>query len=170
MTRCLLLTQTGHGTGQNPAVPCPYWGLFSVGNVGGTDRVLLYSEWPRSCRKLTEATKLSDWDGPVHSGWPRSAARKSKSMAANNKTAFFPQLNRTLRARRSAENDPIRTLGRSMFFRIFYSMTVSARTRMVSGIVSPICLAVFKLIIRMSLSLCSTGKSAGLAPSRIRCT
>src|SRR5262249_39992753 len=51
-----------------------------------------------------------------------------------------------------------------------HSITLSALTSMVSGMASPISLAVFRLITNISLSDCSTGKLAGLMPARMRRT
>lgn len=48
-----------------------------------------------------------------------------------------------------------------------YRTTVSTRTRMVWGIVSPIALAVFSLTANSNWVGCSTGISAGLAPLAI---
>jgi hypothetical protein len=53
---------------------------------------------------------------------------------------------------------------------VHYSMTSSARNNSMRGIVSPRAFAVFALITSSSLVACSTGKSAGLAPRRIRST
>src|SRR5262249_15006530 len=49
-----------------------------------------------------------------------------------------------------------------------HSITLSARSRKLSGIVSPISFAVLRLIASVNLVGCSTGKSAGLAPLRMR--
>src|SRR5262249_57414 len=49
-------------------------------------------------------------------------------------------------------------------------ITVSARAIPLGGIVRPIWLAVFRLIMNSNLVGCSTGKSAGLAPLRILST
>ena len=49
-----------------------------------------------------------------------------------------------------------------------HSITSSARTKSVGGIVNPSALAVFRLITSSNLLLCWTGRSAGLAPLRIR--
>src|SRR5262249_31121700 len=51
-----------------------------------------------------------------------------------------------------------------------HSITSSARTRMVSGMVNPIALAVFRLSTSSNLVTCSTGRSAGFAPLRMRST
>jgi hypothetical protein len=42
----------------------------------------------RSGRKFTEAYEVSGWDWPCASGQSQSAARKSKSMAGNNKAVL----------------------------------------------------------------------------------
>jgi hypothetical protein len=51
-----------------------------------------------------------------------------------------------------------------------YRITWSALANTLGGIVTPICLAVFRLITSSNLVGCSTGKSAGLAPLRILST
>jgi hypothetical protein len=51
-----------------------------------------------------------------------------------------------------------------------YLITLSARASTFGGIVRPICLAAFKLMISSNFCGCSTGKSAGLAPFRILST
>src|SRR6185295_337582 len=51
-----------------------------------------------------------------------------------------------------------------------YLITRSARASTFGGIVRPICLAVFRLITKSNCLGCSTGKSAGLLPLRIRST
>src|SRR5262245_27850828 len=51
-----------------------------------------------------------------------------------------------------------------------YLITLSARYSIDCGIVRPICLAVLRFITNSNLVGCSTGKSAGLAPFRIRST
>jgi autotransporter-associated beta strand protein/autotransporter passenger strand-loop-strand repeat protein len=50
---------------------------------------------------------------------------------------------------------------------LVYSITLSARTRNVSGIVSPSAFAVVRLTTKSNLVGCSTGMSAGLVPRRI---
>ena len=47
-----------------------------------------------------------------------------------------------------------------------YSITLSARARKDSGMVSPSALAVFRLTTRSNLVGCSTGRSSGLMPRR----
>ena len=49
---------------------------------------------------------------------------------------------------------------------IGYSITLSARTNNASGTVTPIALAVFRLITSSNLVGCSTGMSAGLTPRK----
>src|SRR4029434_2924450 len=49
-------------------------------------------------------------------------------------------------------------------------ITLSARARTLGGIVKPICLAAFRLMISSNFVGCSTGKSAGLAPFKILST
>ena len=49
-------------------------------------------------------------------------------------------------------------------------MTLSARASTFGGIVRPICLAAFRLMISSNFVGCSTGRSAGLAPLRILST
>ena len=49
-------------------------------------------------------------------------------------------------------------------------MTLSARANTLGGIVKPICLAAFRLIMNSNFVGCSTGRSAGLAPFRILST
>ena len=51
-----------------------------------------------------------------------------------------------------------------------YLITLSALTSTFGGIVTPICLAVFRLITNSNFLGCSTGRSAGLAPLRILST
>src|SRR5262249_13440844 len=51
-----------------------------------------------------------------------------------------------------------------------YSITLSARSRKDSGIVRPRTLAVLRLMTSSNFVGCSTGKSAGLPPSRILAT
>lgn len=51
-----------------------------------------------------------------------------------------------------------------------YLITLSALARMFGGIVSPICLAVFRLITNSNLVGCSTGRSAGFTPFKILST
>ena len=46
-----------------------------------------------------------------------------------------------------------------------HRITRSARASTFGGIVRPICLAAFRLMISSNFAGCSTGKSAGLAPS-----
>ena len=49
-------------------------------------------------------------------------------------------------------------------------ITLSARTSTFGGIVRPICLAAFRLMMNSNFVGCSTGRSAGLAPFRILST
>ena len=56
---------------------------------------------------------------------------------------------------------------RSAANKFHHSITSSARTKSVGGIVNPSALAVFRLITSSNLLLCWTGRSAGLAPLRI---
>ena len=49
-------------------------------------------------------------------------------------------------------------------------ITLSARYSKDCGIITPICLAVFRLIVNSNFVGCSTGISAGLAPFRIQST
>src|ERR1700692_4525520 len=51
-----------------------------------------------------------------------------------------------------------------------YSITSSARASMVAGMVTPIALAVLRLITSSNLTACSTGMSAGFSPRKILCT
>jgi len=51
-----------------------------------------------------------------------------------------------------------------------HSMTSSARPRIKGGIVRPSALAVFRLTNRSTFVDCSTGRSPGLAPARMRPT
>src|SRR5262245_18089429 len=51
-----------------------------------------------------------------------------------------------------------------------HSITRSARSRSVCGIVSPSAFAVLRLMTSANLVGCSTGRSAGLAPLRMRST
>ena len=51
-----------------------------------------------------------------------------------------------------------------------HRITLSARYRSDCGIVTPICLAVFRLITSSNFVGCSTGRSAGLTPFRILST
>lgn len=51
-----------------------------------------------------------------------------------------------------------------------HRITLSALANTLGGIVSPICLAAFRLIMNSNLIGCSTGKSAGLAPFKILST
>ena len=49
-------------------------------------------------------------------------------------------------------------------------MTLSARASTFGGMVRPICLAAFRLMMNSNFFGCSTGRSAGLAPLRILST
>ena len=49
-------------------------------------------------------------------------------------------------------------------------MTLSARASTLGGIVRPICLAAFRLMISSNFFGCSTGRSAGFAPFKILST
>jgi hypothetical protein len=51
-----------------------------------------------------------------------------------------------------------------------HSITSSARRMNDSGIVRPAAFAVLRLMTSSNLTACSTGKSAGLVPCKIRCT
>src|SRR5215207_6067890 len=51
-----------------------------------------------------------------------------------------------------------------------HSITSSARRMNDSGIVMPAAFAVLRLMTNSNLTACSTGKSAGLVPCKIRCT
>src|SRR6267378_7839123 len=53
---------------------------------------------------------------------------------------------------------------------VIYSITWSARPRTDGGIVRPSAFAVLRLMTNSNLVGCSTGRSAGLAPFRIRST
>jgi len=53
---------------------------------------------------------------------------------------------------------------------VHHSMTRSARSSSDWGIVRPRALAVFRLISRLNVGDCSTGRSAGLAPFKMRST
>ena len=52
----------------------------------------------------------------------------------------------------------------------FHRITLSARASTLGGIVRPICFAVLRLITSSNLVGCSTGRSPGLAPLRMRST
>ena len=69
-------------------------------------------------------------------------------------------------------NDQIRFDCRSSLDRLEsdYLITLSARASTFGGIVRPICLAAFRLMINSNFVGCSTGRSAGLAPFRILST
>jgi len=56
------------------------------------------------------------------------------------------------------------------FLLLPYLMTLSARASTFGGIVRPICLAAFRLIMNSNFVGCSTGRSAGFAPFRILST
>ena len=58
----------------------------------------------------------------------------------------------------------------SLFTPHGHLMTSSARASTFGGIVTPICLAVFRLMIISNFVGCSTGKSAGFVPLRILST
>jgi hypothetical protein len=51
-----------------------------------------------------------------------------------------------------------------------HRITLSALAKTLGGIVNPICLAAFKLMINSNFTGCSTERSAGLAPFRILST
>jgi hypothetical protein len=51
-----------------------------------------------------------------------------------------------------------------------YLITLSARASTFGGIVRPICLGVFRLMMNSNFFGCSTGRSAGLAPFKILST
>jgi len=51
-----------------------------------------------------------------------------------------------------------------------HRITRSALAKILGGMVNPICLAVFKLITSSNFVGCSTGRSAGFVPFRIRST
>jgi hypothetical protein len=51
--------------------------------------------------------------------------------------------------------------------KLSHLITLSVRAKTFGGIVTPICLAVFRLITNSNFFGCSTGRSAGLAPFRI---
>src|SRR6266508_3222442 len=51
-----------------------------------------------------------------------------------------------------------------------YRITLSARANTFGGIVKPICLAVFRLMMNSNFFGCSTGRSAGFVPLRILST
>ena len=53
---------------------------------------------------------------------------------------------------------------------VYHLISILARASNSGGIVSPICLAVFRLITSSNFVGCSTGRSAGLAPFRILST
>src|SRR5262245_11337671 len=53
---------------------------------------------------------------------------------------------------------------------VAYLITLSARKRTDCGIVTPICLAVLRLMMNSNFVGCSTGRSAGFAPFRILST
>src|SRR3974377_1999887 len=61
-------------------------------------------------------------------------------------------------------------LDRTSFGWRTYSITLSARANNASGTVTPIALAVLRLITSSNLLACSTGKSFGWAPLRMRST
>jgi hypothetical protein len=54
--------------------------------------------------------------------------------------------------------------------KLLHRITLSARTSTFGGIVSPICLAAFRLMISSNLIGRSTGRSAGLTPFKILST
>src|SRR5499427_2909253 len=56
------------------------------------------------------------------------------------------------------------------WFSSYYRITLSARASTLGGIVRPICLAAFRLMINSNFVGCSTGRSAGFAPFRILST
>src|SRR5215475_15390685 len=55
-------------------------------------------------------------------------------------------------------------------FVVPYLITLSARASTLGGMVKPICLAAFRLMMNSNFLGCSTGRSAGLAPLRILST
>ena len=68
--------------------------------------------------------------------------------------------------RRSMQFNP----GVAALFFCHHLISLFARASTSGGIVTPICLAVFRLITSSNLVGCSTGRSAGLAPFRILST
>jgi hypothetical protein len=75
----------------------------------------------------------------------------------------------TCRRLNSVAVDPSATsaVQRSTRETLVYSITLSARMRNVSGIVSPSAFAVVRLTTKSNLVGCSTGMSAGRVPRRI---
>src|SRR5262249_17729291 len=74
------------------------------------------------------------------------------------------------RQRPDAENFGGEVSFRSLPLWFIYSITSSARARIPGGNVSPSALAVLRLTASSNLTGCSTGRSAGLVPCKIRCT
>src|SRR5262249_54518513 len=95
--------------------------------------------------------------------------------APHHKVRFLRYCGRVLLTLSLSQNDPLQTNALSGCRNAFvplagYSITSSARTRKVSGIVRPITLAVVRLTISSKLVGCSTGMSAGCVPRRILST
>ena len=73
----------------------------------------------------------------------------------------------TLGPKKAACRDGPTTDSRSAANKFHHSITSSARTKSVGGMVNPSALAVFRLMTSSNLTVCWTGRSAGLAPLRI---
>ena len=58
----------------------------------------------------------------------------------------------------------------SLWLSLFYLITRSALAKTLGGIVRPICLAAFRLMMNSNFIGCSTGRSAGFLPFRILST
>ena len=98
---------------------------------------------------------------------PRSQIRYC-SLSPN--CSLLTELPGLLAPARSAESPPDFGFSISDFRLVDHRITLSALAKTLGGIVNPICLAAFRLMMNSNFVGCSTGKSAGFVPFRILST
>ena len=118
--------------------------------------------------KLLQALLSQFFFDSLHERPVFSLRQSGQSSSAKLTASMFPPARPlTFGAGTDGENNSILS---SPFGFFVHLITLSARANTFGGIVSPICLAVFKLMTNSNFVGCSTGRSAGLVPSRILST
>ncbi len=97
----------------------------------------------------------------------KSSCRFRLTPAPSTKRWLFRRFNQNRRNLLEGEFSSILTSPLRFFAHL---ITLFARASTFGGIVSPICLAAFRLMMNSNFFGCSTGRSAGLAPFKILST
>jgi hypothetical protein len=100
---------------------------------------------------------------PLHRRSGSFASRLAKS--DDRSTSASPRKRPSCCVTANCREGPTRD-SRSAATKFHHSITSSARAKSVGGIVNPSALAVFRLMTSSNLTVCWTGRSAGLAPLR----